>query len=290
MRRYVCWVLSVILLIALSGAAFGFPVTVMDDRGFQITLDAAPEQVVAVGALYAQILVDLGLADRLVAVAESPDNPVEVAGLPTVGAAFAPSVETILGFDPDLVLGPTDWGGERPALESAGVTVLSTPLLTSVLSIFDAVRTIGIALGDEDGSTLLVGRIAAEVIEAEGEILGLPEVSAAFLYANTLEDPPYTAGAGSIEHELILRAGGTNVFADAGPFPQASFEEILARDPDVIFTAPSQIGNILGSPFLQTVAAVVEGRVYGIRASVAASTRVAEALGLIIDGLHGGSP
>lgn len=278
------------LLLGLTSLAIGFPVTVTDDRGHEITIESIPERIVAVGALYAQIVVDLGAADRLIAVAESKENPDAIADLPSVGPTYAPNVELILGFEPDLVLGATDWGGERPALEAVGVTVLTTPLLTSVTSIFESIRIIGTALGAEEESGLLIGRIAAEIVEAEERVLGTEPVSAAFLYAASPDDPPYTAGSGAIENELILRAGGTNVFADVKGFPQISFEEIIARDPDVIFTAPSQIANIADSPLLQGVSAVANGRIVGIRASVVASTRVAAGLREMVNALHGAAP
>lgn len=278
------------LTVGLLLLADAFPVTVIDDRGQEITIESLPERIVAVGALYVEIVVDLGAIDRLVAIAESPDNPATTADLPTVGPTYAPNVELILGFEPDLVLGATDWGGERPSLEAAGVTVLTTPLLTSVPSIFESIRTIGTALAVNEESALLIGQIAAEIVEAEALVLGKPAVSAAFLYASSPDDPPYTAGAGAIENELILRAGGTNVFSDVQGFPPISFEEIIARDPHVIFTAPSQIENIVGNPLLQSVSAVVNGRVIGIRASVVASTRVAEALRAMIAALHGVDP
>ncbi len=278
------------LTVGLVVLADAFPVTVIDDRGHEITIESLPERIVAVGALYAEIVVDLGAIDRLVAVAESADNPVATADLPTVGPTYAPNVELILGFEPDLVLGATDWGGERPTLEAAGVTVLTTPLLTSVPSIFESIRTIGTALGANEESSLLIGQIAAEVVEAEAAVLGKPAVLAPFLYATSPDDPPYTAGSGAIENELILRAGGTNVFSDVQGFLPISFEEIIARDPDVIFTAPSQIENIIGNLFLQSVSAVVTGRVIGIRGSVVTSTRVAEALRAMIEALHGIDP
>ncbi len=282
--------ISLLLAFALSSLSAAFPVTVVDDRGHSIAIGAIPERIVAVGALYAEIALDLGAGDRLVAVAESPDNPTGTVHLPSVGPTYAPSVELIVAFEPDLVLGATDWGGERPALEAAGIVVLTTPLLTSVASIFDAIETIGHALGAADQSTRLIGRIATEIVEEETAILGRAAVRAAFLYASSTDDPPYTAGAGAIEHELIFRAGGTNVFADVQGFPQVSFEEVIARNPDVIFTAPTQIENILANPLLQTVSAVVEGQVFGVRASVVASTRVAEALRAMIEALHGTGP
>jgi iron complex transport system substrate-binding protein len=263
-----------------------FPVTVIDDRSQAVTIEALPERIIAVGALYAEIVVDLGALDRLIAVAESLDNPVATAELPTVGPTYAPNVELIIGLDPDLVLGATDWGGERPALETAGVAVLTTPLLASVADIFASIRSVGEAIGKEEESAILIGRIAEEVVRSETTVLGLPKVQATFLYASSPDAPPYAGGEGTIEHELILRAGGENVFSDVKGFPQVGFEEILARDPKVIFTAPSQIENIATHPLLQGVSAIRNGRTVGIRASQVASTQVAEALRAIIRALH----
>jgi iron complex transport system substrate-binding protein len=282
--------IAMALFLGAVSLTYAFPVSVVDDRGHEIAIESVPERIVAVGALYAEIVVGLGAVDRLIAVAESPDNPPATAGLPSVGPSYAPNVELILGFEPDLVLGATDWGGERPALEAAGVTVLTTPLLTSVASILESIRTIGTAIDAARESILVAGRIAAEIVEIEASVLGKEAVSAAFLYASSADDPPYTAGSGAIENELILRAGGTNVFSDVQGFPQVSFEEIIARDPHVIFTAPSQIENIVGNPLLQSVSAIVGGKVIGIRASVVASTRVAEALRAMIEALHGADP
>lgn len=278
------------LSLALVCTANVFPVTVTDDRGREIRIASRPERIVAVGALYAQILVDLGGIDRLVAVGETSDNPPEVLALPSAGPTYAPNVELILALEPDLVLGATDWGGERPMLEAAGVTVLTTPYLTSVAAIFETIRTIGSAIGAVEQSDAEIGRIATQIVQAEALAIGKPAVTAAFLYASSTDDPPHVAGSDAIEHELILRAGGVNVFSELPWTSQVSFEEIIARDPQVIFVAPSQIENITRQPLLQGVSAVINDRVVGIRASLVASTRIAEALRAMIEGLHGVSP
>jgi len=279
---------AVLSLGAVCIADDTFPVTVFDDRGTAITIESLPERIITIGALYAQIAVDLGAIDRLIAVGETADNPSSVVDLPSIGPTFAPNVELILGFDPDLVLGATDYGGERPALEAAGISVLTTPLLTGVGSIFESIRALGAALGTADEADRLIGRIAAQIVEAEALVLGKQAVPAAFLFAAS--DPLYAAGSGAIENELIFRAGGHNVFADVDGFPPVGLEEILVRDPAVIFTAPSQIENITGNPLLQSVSAVANGRVIGIRASVVASTQVAEALRAMIEALHAPRP
>ena len=273
------------LALCVVALANGFPVTVVDDRGQEITIPERPERIVVAGTtLYTEILLDIGAGDRIVGVASSPDNPPEVADLPKVGPSYSPSVEAILALGPDLVLGA--WGATRDGLEAAGVTVLTTGWITGLPDIFKTIRTVGLAVGSAAEADKLIGRIAEEVVEIESKVLGLPPVRAAFLYMSGPDTPPYAAGAGSIESELILRAGGTNVFADVTGFPQVSLEEVVKRDPQVIFTDPAQVENFYGSKVLLGITAVEEKRVYGIKASAVTSTRVAEALAEMAQRLH----
>jgi len=286
------WVLlSMVLLLGLVAAAQQYPVTVIDNRGLEIRIEQQPNRIVVAGIpLYAEIIVDLGALDRLVAVASSPDNPPEVAGLPRVGENFAPNVEVILSMEPDLVLGASDWAGERTRLEKLGITVLSVgPVggyISTIPDIFSCISTIGTALGVEEEARLLIGQIAEEIITIESTALTEPLVKAAFLYAITPDIPPYVAGSGSIENELIVRAGGGNVFSDVQGFPQVSFEEILSRDPDVIFTDPTHVVNILENPLFAGVSAVASKKVYGINARHFLSTKVARALRTMSEFLH----
>jgi len=282
------WALvAVLVLVGLVAAAQQYPVTVIDDRGLEVTINSEPNRIVVGGIpLYTQIIIDLGSIDRLIAVAESPDNPPEVGNLPTVGPSFSPNVEVILSMEPDLVLGPGDWGGERGKLESAGITVLTTPLISGIPDIFSTIRTVGTALGLQKQAEVLIGQITEKIITIEASTLVEEPVKAAFLYASTPGTSPYAAGSGAIENELILRAGGVNVFHDVQGFPQVSLEEVVSRDPEVIFTDPSQIENITSNPLLKTVSAVKNDQVYGIKAASITSTRVAEVLKQMGEFLH----
>ena len=282
------WTLVAVLVLAgLVASAQQYPVTVVDDRGVEVTINSQPNRIVVAGPpLYTEIMIDLGAVDRLIAVAESPDNPPEVADLPTIGPSFSPNVEVILSLEPDLVLGPGDYGGVRGNLEAAGITVLTTPLIKGIPDIFSTIRTVGTALGLQKQAEVLIGQIAEKVVTIEASTLDEEPVSAAFLYASVPDTPPYAAGSGAIENELILRAGGKNVFCDVQGFPQVSLEEVVSRDPEVIFTDPSQIENITSNTLLKTVSAVKNGRVYGINAASITSTKVAEVLKQMGEFLH----
>ena len=285
MPKRVLVVLAVLMLLGLIASAQQYPVTVVDNRGREVTIESQPNRIVVAGIpLYTEILIDLGAIDRLIAVAASPDNPPEVASLPTVGPSFSPNVEVILSLEPDLVLGA--WGAVRDKLEEARVVVLFTGWITGIPDIFATIRMVGTAIGRGEEAETLIGRIAEEIVTIESRVLGEEPLKTAFLYASVPDTPPYAAGSGAIENELIIRAGGTNVFSDIQFGAPVSLEEIVSRDPAVIFTDPSQIENITNNALLQGVSAVKDERVYGIKASHVTSTKVAAVLKLMSEFLH----
>lgn len=277
-----------LLVLVIGWIAVAFPVTVVDDRGKEVTVTEEPRRIVPLLPFYAEILLDLGAGERIVGIAKSPGNPPELQGLPTVGSSFSPSVEAIVALEPDLVLGA--WGEVRDKLEELGIAVLTTGgpggYIRGIPDIIASIRTVGAAVGLAGRAEELVGGIAVEIVLIEAAVLELPRMRAAFLYMASPDSSPWVAGRGTAENELLLRAGGENVFADLPGFPQVSLEELILRDPQVILTDPAQVENVRGSRLLQGVDAVREGRVYGIRASAAISTRVADALRQLAELLH----
>ena len=267
-----------VLAMALLGQAF--PVRVLDDRGKEILIPKEPERIVVLLPLYAQILVDLGLAGKVVGLAASPDNPPELLGLPEVGPSFAPSLEAIVALAPDLVLG--GWGEVRERLEALGIVVLTAGgpegWIRGVLDVLEAIRTVGRAVGAEEKAERMIGKICEEIVRVEAQILGRPKISVAFLYLPAPDSPAYAAGAGTPEHELILRAGGKNVFSDLSGYPLVSLEALIMRDPQVILTDPAQVDHFFASRVLSGIKAVQTGRVYGFPAAEVTSTRLPQAL------------
>ncbi len=280
--------LAVFLVGALSACAVGFPVTVRDDRGNEIEIARRPERVVVLAALYGEIVVSLGARDQVIGVADSPDMPEAFVGTPTVGPSFSPSVEAIIGLEPDLVMGA--WGDVRSGLENVGIPVLTAGqpggFIAGIPDIFAAIQAVGEALGRPAQAAQLMGDIAVQIVKTESAVLGRAPRRAAFLYMEAPGTSPYAIGRRAVEHELLLRAGATNVFDDVEGFPQVSLEEVLARDPEVIFTDPTQVQHVLDSEQLQGVTAVRENQVFGVRAAEVTSTRVAESLVMLARKLH----
>ena len=79
----------------------------------------------------------------------------------------------------------------------------------------------------------------------------------------------YTAGPGTFIHDLIHRAGGTNIAADATTrYPQLSSETVVLKDPEVIVLADDVAGQspetVKARPGWREVSAVRTGRIVSI--------------------------
>ncbi len=292
--RWTRWKLFGLVALLLVGIVVpslaDYPVTITDDRGKQITITKRPERIVVAGTpLYTEILIDLGALNRIVGVSESADNPPEVANVPRVGPAFNPNVEAIISLKPDVVFGAI--GAIRDTLERAGLIVVSlgkkgSGAIDSVTEIFRTIRSVGLVIeGDTKRADTLIGKIAEEIVTIEGTVLDRFKPTVAILYPAG-EQPPFAAGRGTPENEIVLRAGGINIFPDVADYKQVSFEEIVKRDPSVIFTDPLLIPLITQHRLLQGVKAVREKRVYGIGASQWVSSRIAQTIKTVADLLH----
>lgn len=280
-----------VLFLALIGACFNAgwaqpERVVLDDRGMTIPLPPSVERVVVAGTpLYAEILVDLGALNLLVGVTDSPDNPPQVADVLKIGPSFpSPNIELIIALEPDVVLGAVF--DVRDQLEAAGLTVV-TPVafITGIGDLFTAIEAVGLVVGKEAEAAALVSAISRQIVLVESAVVQEEPVRAAFLFPSA-DGPPFAAGKGSIEGELLTRAGGSNVFSDVAGGNVVSLEELIARDPHVIFTAPSQLALISGNPLLSGISAVKSGKIFGVKASSLTSTRVADTLQAMAKALY----
>ena len=78
------------------------PVVVIDALGQEIIFDEVPEKIAAISPTATEMLYAAGgtaiLRDR------ASNFPAEAQGLPDVGSAYDPSMETIIGNQPDIVI------------------------------------------------------------------------------------------------------------------------------------------------------------------------------------------
>ncbi len=232
---------------ATAAVPAGFPVTI-DNCGVKTTYDKPPSRVVTIHQHPAELMLALGLKDRMVATA-FPDSAVlpelkkDYEAIPEL-AEKEPSFEKVLDAEPDFVYGgygsafAENEGRSRKAFADAGIdTYLNREYCgkkqVTMKDTYDEIRTIGRIFGVPDRADKLVADLEGRVGPAAAEVEGEPEVPV-FVY-DSGDKSAFTAGGKSLGTELIRLAGGENVFADLDDvFGDVSWEQVVERRPEVI--------------------------------------------------------
>lgn len=221
LRAGVCGVLAVLLALLVGEALASDP----PPGGARRVVSLAPsitEQIYALGA-----------EDRLVAVSSYCDYPEAATKLPRAGSYLKPSVEAILGFEPDVVLGVPTPGNRAPVeqLRRLGVEVVVVSEDTFEET-WNAIRTVGAWVGRATEAEELVRSVQAELAEVQAAAKARRRRRVLFVVGH---DPLVVAGGGLFVDELIDVVNAKNVGAiGRGQWPRLSLETVVAAAPEVI--------------------------------------------------------
>jgi iron complex transport system substrate-binding protein len=269
-----------------------FPVTVTDDNGNSVTINAKPVRIVSTSPAGTQTLFALGVGSRVVGVNSLDDYPPQVADIPKVGD-YQANTEAVMALSPDLVVG---YSGNEEAL--APVQAAGAPVLifnpTTLEGIYANITAIGAATGATGAAADLVESTRAQVTEITEAATASGESPRVF-YA--LDSTLYTCGPGSFVDELLTLASASNVAADptagaAGDaYPQFSAEQLVASDPDVILLsglAYASADEFTSDARFSGLTAVREGRVLIIDDSLLTipGPRITEGLRILAEAIH----
>ncbi|MER3523320.1 MAG: hypothetical protein C4326_04460 [Ignavibacteria bacterium] len=208
-------------------------ITLIDDLHRTITLRSPAERVVSLAPSITETLFSIDAGDRVVGLTTYCNYPPATAAKQRVGGVINPSIETIVGLRPDLVLMTTE-GNARPDFEklvSLGMTVFVTNPRT-VDDVFASIERIGVLTGQADSARRLVRSLRARADSVAARAARLPKRSV--LVCVSLQ-PIIVVGNKTFLAELIERAGGSNIVsAEASTYLLYSREAVLKSDPDVL--------------------------------------------------------
>jgi iron complex transport system substrate-binding protein len=222
-----------------------------------------------------EIIVGLGMGDRLIAVDKYSGRIAGVpGGLPEIDFFF-PDTEAIIGLEPDLIFVNeiNSFGvANNPfrLLGDLGIRVVQVPTSVSIEGIYSDIILVAEVLGVIERGQALVSCMAAEIARIAAGA-GLQRSS---VYFEISSSPTLvTFGQGAYLNEMIEIAGGRNIFAAERGWFSPSAEEIINRNPDIIFTllypGEDPVSEIKNRRAFQSITAVNEGRVFAIDADSA---------------------
>ncbi|UJW86163.1 putative F420-0 ABC transporter substrate-binding protein [Devosia sp. SL43] len=238
------------LLALSSGAAFAqaaYPLA-FDNCGFTVDLGAAPKRVVTIKSTATEMLLALGLEDRIVGIAfqdgPAPEPWSATAANLQVLSDKLPSQEVVLEVEPDFVYGgwesnfAADGAGERATLAGLGVNTYVSPAACRSIKpakltfdeLFDEIAEVGLIFEATTAADTLIAAQKAELAAIAPDTRGLTA-----LWYSSGTKAPYV-GAGSNAPAMIMEALGLNNImsgVDDG-WVAASWEAVVDANPDVI--------------------------------------------------------
>jgi iron complex transport system substrate-binding protein len=238
------------LLVLSAGPAFAqtnYPLTI-DNCGVSVELATAPARVVTIKSTATEMLLALGLEDKIVGIGFQ-DGPVPdqwsgiAANLPVLSDKL-PSQEVVLEVEPDFVYGgwesnfAADGAGERQTLAGLGVDTYVAPAACRSIKppkltfdgLFAEIAELGAIFDAEAAADALIAAQKAELAAIAPDTRGLSA-----LWYSSGTKAPYV-GAGSNAPAMMMEALGLeNVMAgvDDG-WIAASWEAVVDANPDVI--------------------------------------------------------
>lgn len=296
---------------------------VVENCGEELTFDAAPQRVVSLDQGSTEILLSLGLEDRVVGTASWTDPVLESlaaanADVPRL-ADEAPTYEVAMGADPDFVTASFGrhyaQGGvaERSRFAETGIE--------SYLSPTDCDNGVSINGGGTRTTALTVDSLYQEIrelaeifdVQSRGEALvdeletrrqaalagiDAADLTVAFWFSELTT--PYIAGGLGAPNLLATEVGATNVFADLDDdWPATTWETFVDRDPDVIVMADlsrerwpgdqaeEKIEFLQGDALTQHLSAVADERFIALAgAEMNPSIRMIDGLEALAEGLR----
>lgn len=269
----------------------GETVTV-ENCGREVVVDGVPDAAVGMHPAQTELLLRLGLADRLAGQAQAaaqalPDDIADLAAdVPTIGDVMPPSREDLLSVEPDFVYSPTtyEFTAEQgfasiEQLEQADTAVYVAAggckerrMTGEVTDLFTDLENLGVIFGVEDAAAELIADGEAELAEIAAAVADVDRLRVAQVYVDgtTLQG----IGAG-VEYDILRSAGADNVFAPDQPAFAGFFaatispESLAAEEPDaLVFSVYDDAHEAATREYLTTtfpdMPAVREGRLIAV--------------------------
>lgn len=209
------------------------------DNAFRTaTFPVSPARIVSLAPSITETLYALGMGDSIAGVTRFCFYPPEARNKPHVAGFGEANYEAVLRVRPDLVVLPQDMQHNKRDLENLGLAVLTLDT-RSMSGLMRAMKELGTATGHAEEAHAALAAINDSLAAARLRAGARAKPKVLFSVMHSSRELGYiteihAAGKDGFYSELILAAGGSNVYTGTLAFPRLSREAIIFLDPDII--------------------------------------------------------
>jgi len=252
----------------------GYPLTVTDATGFEMTIEKKPVQIVSLTLGTDEILVDMVDKSRIKSVTKYADDPGVsniVDKVKDIPLRTSTEVEQVISRQPDLVFTDT-WASAEfvQQLRDAGITVYVFKTPNNIEEQKQVILEIAHVVGEEEKGRELVDWMDKKLKEIEEKVKNIKHEDR--LVILDYSEMGTTSAKGTNFDDIVTHAGLRNAATEAGMegWPVMPKELIVELNPDALVlpswyytegqTLESFKKSILEDKSLQTVKAVQDQR------------------------------
>ncbi len=237
-KAYIFYLILIVSALALMAVIMkGRTVEILDHVNFEqepkVAENHSPQRIVSLAPNITEILFELGLGERVVAVSSDSDWPVEAKQKKKVGSFWQPNIESILAAKPDLIVSLINerQNSVGQSLKNSGYDVLSLKL-EKLEELFPAIEKTGLKTNSSKEAKELIERIENELAGIQKKLGNCEKVKVLWSIQN---EPLRVVGRKTFINDIIELAGGVNAIGfTIQQYPPISSEQVIACSADVI--------------------------------------------------------
>lgn len=258
-----------------------------EGKNYEVVVDKPIERAVTLSQFMTEMLLALGLEDKIAATALL-DNPIlpefkeAYDKIPTlvIGEGHSISKESFVAIGADFVsgwdssIGDKTTGTPSELIEKGIVPFMAKAydVDATIETVYEDFELLGKIFGVEDKANEVIENMKNDVKAVTDKVSNVSNNERIkMMVYDSGENDAYVVGGGLANH-LIKIAGGDNVYGEEAtkPYIKASFESIVAKNPEVILVTDYEAGspveekiNFLKShPALKDVEAIKNNKIY----------------------------
>jgi iron complex transport system substrate-binding protein len=247
------------------------PIMLVDGLDRSVSLQEPAARVISLAPNTTEILYAVGAGSQVVGRDEFSDYPPEVVDVASIGSTYAElNTEAMIALEPDLILAAGIHTPEQvQSLEALDFTVFYLGNPDDFDGLYEALRLVGVLTGHEDEAIVLGEELKTRVDSVIETVAGVDPILVYYEVDGSDPTAPWTTGSGTFQDIIISSIGGVNVASDLENWATISLEELVERDPQVMFygsgpwvpTTPESVAERSG---WEDITAVATGAIYGI--------------------------
>jgi len=209
-------------------------ISVKDGLGREVTINALPQRIVSTVPSNTEILYDLNLKDKVIAVTSHCAETCDTSGKIVIGGWAEPKiVEKIIGLNPDLVVA---FGGlQSPLAEEMDKKNITTFVFfpQTVEQTLEQILLLGQITGTSGQANSIVAECRDNLKKIEETLKDIP-LDKRVKCLRLMSTEAMVIGGTSFQNDIIKKAGGLNIFENIKEdYPIVSLNDVRERDPDV---------------------------------------------------------